>query len=97
MSVTFWMPDAPTQRVAPYPDEPDFFVNEPVAPFTEINMATGNACAILALVSPQDLDPEGYDPCGTWDQAALARPSCQSRSGGYALAVYQAKGQGNHP
>jgi len=72
MSVTFWMPRAPTQRVAPYSDEPDFFVNEPVKPFMELNLTAGNANAILQLISPDDVGDE-YDPCGTWDQAALAR------------------------
>jgi hypothetical protein len=72
MSITFWMPQAPVQRVQPYPDEPDYWEVIPADPFVEINMGAGNANAILALIAPDCVDRE-YDPCGTWDQAKLAQ------------------------
>jgi hypothetical protein len=71
MSVTFWIPKAPTQRVQPYADEPDFFVNEPVAPFFEINLANGNAAAMLSLIDPASV---GVDGCyGSWGAEDLPR------------------------
>lgn len=72
MSVTFWIPKAPTQRVQPYPiEEPDWWVNEPVEPFFEINLANANAAAILALIDPGSV---GVDGCyGSWQVADLAR------------------------
>ena len=48
MSITFWCPDAPTNLVTPYPDEPDFVVHESTLP--ELNLANGNASALLDLV-----------------------------------------------
>ena len=67
MSVTFSMPDAPTQRVQPYPeDEPDFWVNEPVPPFLEINVANGNAVALMEV-----LDPGADWVCGEWNTSSL--------------------------
>lgn len=72
MSVTFWMPDAPTQRVQPYPEEePDFWVKEPVAPFFEINLANGNAAAILSLIDPASVLDDGC--YGSWQGPDLAR------------------------
>jgi hypothetical protein len=53
MSVTFWADGAPTHRVTPYPDEPDFQCEEPVAPFFEINLANSNARDILELLYPK--------------------------------------------
>lgn len=71
MSVTFWMPQAPVTRVQPYPeDEPDYWVTEPVAPFTEVNMANGNALAMLDLMLP-GLDHG--DMCGQWEGDTLAQ------------------------
>lgn len=73
MSITFWIPQAPVERVEPYPvDEPGYFETCVVHPFVEINMTAGNANAILQLISPEDVDTE-YDPCGTWDHAKLAK------------------------
>ena len=72
VSITFWMPQAPVERVKPYDDEPDYYEVRCVPPFVEVNMTACNANAILALIDPDSVDREG-DPCGTWDQAALAR------------------------
>ncbi len=53
MSVTFFMPDAPTEQWEPYPEEePGYLETRPVAPFTEVNMANSNAVAILAVIDP---------------------------------------------
>lgn len=71
MSVTFWMPQAPLCRVAPYDDEPDYLEERPVEPFTEINMANSNAADLLGLLG-------GYDYTGgEWDLSEL--PKVQKR------------------
>jgi hypothetical protein len=72
VSITFWMPQAPVERVKPYEDEPDYYEVRVVPPFVEINMTGGNCNAILQLISPQDLNTE-EDPHGMWDMADLAR------------------------
>lgn len=72
MSITFWMPQAPVERVKPYEGEPDYYEVRCVEPFVEVNMTAGNANAILGLIDPDSVDRE-YDPCGTWDQAKLAQ------------------------
>lgn len=73
MSITFWMDQAPVERVEWDPvDWPGDYEIRPVAPFMEINMTTGNANAILALIDPASVDPY-EDPHGTWDMEALAR------------------------
>lgn len=72
MSVTFWVPQAPTVKVAPFEDEPDFFVDEPVAPFSELNLSNSNAAAILAVVAPH-LDFSDGDLCGRWEGDELDR------------------------
>lgn len=73
MSVTFWMPQAPVERVEFDPvDWPGDYEIRPVEPFMEINLSASNACAILSLISPQDVDSV-YDPCGTWEIADLVR------------------------
>lgn len=66
MSVTFWMPEAPTEKVQPYDDEPDYWDERPVAPFVEINMANSNAAAIMAVI-----DPAGDASCGRWEGEKL--------------------------
>lgn len=73
MSVTFWMPQAPVERVEFDPvDWPGDYEIRPVAPFMEINMTAGNAYAILELISPEDLHVD-EDPCGTWGMDKLAK------------------------
>lgn len=52
MSVTFFMPDAPTVKIQPYEDEPNYWEEVPASPFVEINMANSNAAAILAVIDP---------------------------------------------
>lgn len=56
MSVTFWCPEAPTQKVTPYPEEdPDFVIDESVLP--EINLSNSNAVRVadlLGLGDPQE-------------------------------------------
>lgn len=67
MSVTFWMPQAPQVRIEPYPeDEPGYFEEVPVAPFTEVNMTNANAAALLALLGQYT-----EDLCGEWAGAKL--------------------------
>lgn len=69
MSVSFWIVGAPTQRVQPYPkDEPDLWTDEPVPPFTELNLANGNAAAMLDA-----LGVTGDMFGGEWDAAELRR------------------------
>ena len=68
MSVTFFMPDAPTEKYEPYPDEPGYMEERPVAPFTELNMANSNAVAILAVIDP-GADYTG----GRWEGEKLER------------------------
>lgn len=73
MSITFWMPQAPVERVTPYPDmEPDYREVRCVEPFVEVNMTASNANAILALIDPGSVNFE-EDPYGEWDMSALAR------------------------
>lgn len=73
MSVTFWMPQAPVERVEFDPvDWPGDYEIRAVEPFMEINMTTSNAYAILELISPGDLHVD-EDPCGTWEMTDLAR------------------------
>jgi hypothetical protein len=55
--MTFWAPDAPTNRVQPYEDEPDYFENRSVLP--EIGLSNSNATRMLDLMG---LDSTGY--CG---------------------------------
>ena len=72
MSITFWIPRAPVERVRPYDDEPDYYEVRCVEPFVEVNMTAGNANAILQLISPQDMNAL-EDPYGEWDQEKLAQ------------------------
>lgn len=72
MSITFWMPQAPVERIVPYSDEPEYKEVRCVPPFVEINMTAGNANAILELIDPESVNRE-EDPYGTWEQADLAR------------------------
>jgi hypothetical protein len=65
MSITFWAPQAATERVQPYADEPDYFENRSVLP--EINLSNSNATAMLQLMG---LDAQAY--CGTVAPAELA-------------------------
>lgn len=69
MSVTFWMPQAPKQRVQPFPeDDPDFWSNEPVPPFLDINMANDNARDFLDAFGMHKADL-----CGTWKPGTSRR------------------------
>ena len=72
MSITFWLPQAPVERVKPYDYEPDYYEVRVVEPFVEVNMTAGNTNAILALIDPESVN-YNEDPYGEWDQAALAR------------------------
>ncbi len=73
MSVTFWIPQAPVERINPYPDmDPDYREVQCVEPFVEFNMTAGNANAILELIDPASVRYD-TDPYGEWDMAALAR------------------------
>lgn len=65
MSVTFWMPQAPTEKVTPYPDEPDYQETRPVAPFTEMNVSNSNAYALMELIDPSLISEDGV--FGTWE------------------------------
>lgn len=79
MSVTFYMPQAPLERVQPYPDEVDYFEQRPVEPFMEINLANGNVNAMLRLVAPAYVR-ELECPYGEWDQDELAKVKGQALS-----------------
>jgi hypothetical protein len=66
MSITFWAPAAPTVRVKPYDDEPDYEEDQSTLP--EINLANSNALAFLRLLGVE------AEYCGTFtvkDQEAL--------------------------
>lgn len=72
MTISFWMPQAPVERVTPYPDlDPDYREVRCVEPFVEINMTAGNANAILSLIDPASVNFED-DPFGEWDVQKLA-------------------------
>lgn len=61
MSITFWCPDAPTEKYIPFPeDEPDVEDTRSVLP--EINLSNGNAMAMLDLMGLAS--PQGEDYCG---------------------------------
>lgn len=68
MSMTFWMEQAPVERIQPYlEEEPDYYEVRAAYPFFEINMANGNAAAMLRVLAPE-YDQEG----GVWHMADLA-------------------------
>lgn len=86
MSVTFWCPEAPTEKKTVTcwvcdgefsDDQPcDFCKNTgtdeetvPVAPFTELNLANGNAQAILDIIDPNGQHP---DLTGKWSGDKLS-------------------------
>lgn len=73
MSVTFWMQQAPLERVQPYEDEPDYFTQQPVAPFTEVNLANSNAIALVEQIDPKSVHryEDGVDVYGEWDMLKL--------------------------
>jgi len=74
MSVTFWMEQAPVERVQPYPeDEPDYFTIRPAAPFTEINLGNSNAIAFANMIDPQSVhyDEDSVNVYGEWDMDKL--------------------------
>ena len=52
MSVTFFIPNAPTEVVHPYADEPDYTETVPVAPYFDINVSNSNAVALLTILDP---------------------------------------------
>lgn len=69
MSVTFFIPQAPVERIQPYPDtSPEFWDVVPVAPFSELNLSNSNAAAILQAVAPW-----ADSCCGTWEGETLHR------------------------
>lgn len=70
MSVTFWMPQAPVERIQPYKDEPEYWEIVPALPFTEINLANSNARDLLRVLMPEKAYP---DLCGEWAQEDLVR------------------------
>ena len=57
MSITFWAPEAPTQLVRPYEDEPDY--EEAVSTLPELNLSNRNASVFLSLLQIP------FDDCGT--------------------------------
>ena len=66
MSVTFCIQDAPQRKVQPYPEsDPDYWIDEPVAPFTEMNLSNINAGAVIRAVDLDNLSDyrDGY---GQW-------------------------------
>lgn len=65
MTINFWMPQAPVERVVPYADEPEYFEVREIDGFEGINITAGNANAILALIDPQSVNPR-EDPYGEW-------------------------------
>lgn len=67
MTITFFIPGAPTETFVPYEDEPDYTEERPVKPYTEVNMANSNAVAILRVIAPFADDPFG----GKWEGAVL--------------------------
>lgn len=70
MSVTFFMPEAPTEQYIPYADDPTFVDTRPVFPFTDMNLSNSNAVAILEVIAPfSDL----VSLCGSWDGLLLDR------------------------
>jgi len=74
MSVTFWMEQAPVERVQPYPeDEPDYFTIVPAAPFTEINLGNANVIAFANMIDPQSVhyDEDSVNVYGEWDMDKL--------------------------
>lgn len=73
MSVTFWMPQAPTERVQPYPDEPEYWEDRPVAPFIEFNLSNSNAAAMMRLLCPAATHDSEIEPCGEFSLEEMAR------------------------
>lgn len=73
MTVTFQMQDTPTVRVCPFPEQdPDFWVDEPAAPFFDVNVSNHNAAALLALIDPDDLGDCAVDfIAGKWPVSSL--------------------------
>jgi len=63
MSITFWCPDAPTEKYKPYPEEePDFETTRSLLP--ELNLSNSNALAMLDLMGLRSANPQD-DYCGT--------------------------------
>lgn len=69
VSVTFFIPQAPTEMTFPYQDEPEYSVRAPVAPFFELNLSNSNAADILSAIFPT-VD-YSYDLSGTWAGGSL--------------------------
>lgn len=63
MSITFWCPEAPTEKVRPYEDEPDYEEERSLLP--EVNMNNANAKSFLTLLG---VPP---DDCGRWETKDL--------------------------
>lgn len=66
MSVTFWCPEAPTTPTIPYPDQDPTFVLD-VSNLPEVNLANGNARAMLEMLGL----PDDESLCGTVEVAGL--------------------------
>ena len=62
MSVTFWCPQAPTEKVKPYDDEPGYVEGRSLLP--EINLSNSNAAAMSRLL-------ELGNPAETWGGECL--------------------------
>jgi len=61
MSITFWCPDAPTEKYVPYPEQdPDFVMDRSTLP--EVNLANSNA---LAMINLMGLSTGDDDYCGS--------------------------------
>lgn len=69
MSITFYCPDAPVRKVAPWPDDPDYEIEESVLP--ELNLSNSNALALLEMAGLE------RDYCGTVDVSEL--PALEAR------------------
>lgn len=63
MSMTFTIVGATYHKVAPFPDEPEFFVDEPDTGFYELNVSNTNAEAILKFLGEPRMAQEGF---GQW-------------------------------
>lgn len=69
MSVTFWCPDAPTQVVTPYEDEPDYEETRSVLP--ECPVSNSNATAMLALIDSPHMSNDEWGEVKAEDVPAV--------------------------
>ena len=67
VSITFFIPGAPVELVAPYADDPEYTEVRPVKPYIDVNMANSNAHAIMKVIAPFTVDFE----YGEWKDDVL--------------------------